>query len=107
MMITQLIDAAVATGSASLRAIPCERVQRESHKIMYETVKPTPAHSRTSVAPLNRLWSAARVGHQAVAGKSYHCGTDTTIRSSSPARMKPVIAVKYQLLACRSRGELR
>ncbi len=47
MMIAQETDAATATGSASLRAIPCERFHRVSHKAMYKTAKPTPAHARS------------------------------------------------------------
>jgi hypothetical protein len=107
MTITQLTDAATATGSASLRAIPRDRFHRVSHKNMYETAKPTPAQSTTSETVLNRSWLAVRVGHHAAAVKPFHCGTDTAIRRNSPARKKPSITVKNRLLARRSRGELR
>jgi hypothetical protein len=94
MMIAQLTGAAAATGSASLRAMPCERFHRVSHKIMYETVKPTPAHSTTSDTALNRPWSAASAGHHAEAVKPLHCGLDTVMRRNSPTTKKASTTVK-------------
>src|ERR1700743_2832640 len=85
MMIVQLIDAAAATGTASRRAMPCERFHRVSHKIMYAMAKPTPAHSTTLEAALNTPWLAASAGHHAAAGKPNHRGVDTAIRTNSPA----------------------